>query len=380
MNSKKIKITLFEDKFGWGGIETFIYNICSNIDLNKYDITIVTVTKVSSHFDSMLSDLNIKMDILLSEVELNPIKRLKKGIFAFYKYLNEHDSDIIHFNVSNSIDLLYVYIAKKYGMKACIAHSHNSSATSKIKVAAHYISKIFLSHLPDYYFACSDAAAKWLFPSEIYKNREYYFIRNAIDMSQYSFDLNLRNYIRKRENWDKYIVFGEVGRFNLQKNHKFLIEVFSEIVKKKDNAILVLVGTGELENEIQEYTKLKKLEKKVIFYGTSGEIPNLLQAFDVFMLPSLYEGLPFVLVESQAASLPALVSDTITSEIGLTKYVEFLPLNASISCWADKAIECAQIDRNEDIEGLYQAGFNLPNMIEKLDSIYSSIYEEKYEK
>ena len=98
------------------------------------------------------------------------------------------------------------------------------------------------------------------------------------------------------------------------------------------------------------------------------------------MLPSLYEGLPFVLVESQAASLPALVSDTITSEIGLTKYVEFLPLNASISCWADKAIECAQRDRNEDIEGLYQAGFNLPNMIEKLDSIYSSIYEEKYEK
>lgn len=373
MENHKIRLTLFEERFGWGGIETFICNVCTKIDLDRYNVRIVVVNKVTDHFDLLLESRGIKMDVLLPKIESNPIKRFEKGLPKFKDYLKSHSCDIIHFNLSNSIDMQYVKLAKKEGVRNRIVHSHNSSATNKKKLIAHKIGMLFWSHSANYYMACSNKAAKWLFPVSIYRNKKYSLIRNAIETSKYVFDQDKRDNIRTEYGWNNKIVFGEVGRFNLQKNHIFLIDIFSEIIKIKPNAVLVLVGEGELQEQIINYVNKKGITESVEFLGTSSRVPELLQGFDLFMLPSLYEGLPFVMVEAQAASLPILASNTITREIGLTRYVNYYSLKKSFIEWAKKAIECTTIARKNDISTLKEAGFDLTVMIQKLSEIYESI-------
>lgn len=382
MNRQKINIVMFEDRFGLGGIEKFITNVVSNIDRDRFNIELVVVNKVTREYDALFDLLGVKVTVLLPETEWNPIKRFKKGLPKFKSYLakNVNKIDILHFNLSDSIDLLYVKLAEKAGVKIRIVHSHNSSATSKIKELAHKIGMLFWSRTPNYFFACSTLAAQWLFPKKIYQNRDYYFIRNAIDVEKYKFDSDKRNRIREENQWDNSLILGEVGRFNTQKNHTFLLNIFAEIIKTHPNSKLVLVGEkSEKYLEIKDLAEKLGLSDKVIFWGKSSKVNDLLQAFDVFMLPSLYEGLPFVLVESQAASLPALVSDTVTKEVKLSKYIEYLSLNKSPKIWADKALELASFTRTPDVESLINEGYDISSMVKNLESLYEKFYGEVYD-
>ena len=372
---KKKNLILFEDKFGVGGIEKFIYNLCSRIDMNKYNVRLVVVNKITDYYDKSLSNLGVSVDVLLPTVESNPVKRFIKGLPAFKHYLNKNKNkcDLIHFNLSDSIDLLYVKIAKNCGIKNRIVHSHNSSATSIKKKWVHKLGKIFLANEPNYFIACSREAAKWLFPSKIYKTKNYLFLQNAIDVSKYTYNEKVRKKIRSKYNWENNVIYGEVARFNTQKNHRFLIEIFSKILTKQKNAKLVLVGDGELLPEIKNQVKEMSLEKKVVFLGVSGNVPDLLQAFDVFMLPSLYEGLPFVLVESQAASLPVIVSDTVTRDVNVTDYISYYSLGKSADDWAKIAIKLSKVARDNDQSSLYKSDFDISNMMKKLNDFYTTI-------
>lgn len=379
MDSKRIKVIMFEEQFGLGGIGTFITNVLSRINRDLFDIRLVVVNKATDQYDELLKSLGIKLVILVPELELNPIKRFQKGLPAFKHYLksNVSSSDIIHFNVSNSIDLLYVRLAKNNGVKVRIAHSHNSSATSTIKKIAHKTGMIFLANTPNYYFTCSKLAARWLFPKKIYNNKQYFFIRNAINTRKYAFNIQKRKELRSKYGWTNNLVLAEVGRFNKQKNHKFLLQVFKETLKLKPNAILVLVGAKDcLYEEIKKYAKDLGIDDKVIFFGKSSEVADLLQAFDIFMLPSLYEGLPFVLVESQAASLPSLVSDTVTNEIKLTNYVKFESLKNDPKIWAHDVISMDSIKRVADREEMIQQGYDLNTMVRSLEKLYLKFYKE----
>lgn len=379
MDSKKIKVIMFEEQFGLGGIGTFITNVLSRINRDLFDVRLVVVNKATDQYDELLKSLGIKPVILVPELELNPIKRFQKGLPAFKQYLKSHVSsrDIIHFNVSNSIDLFYVRLAKNNGVKVRIAHSHNSSATSTIKKIAHKMGMIFLANTPNYYFTCSKLAAHWLFPKKIYSNKQYLFIRNAINTHEYAFDPQKRKELRSKYGWTNNLVLAEVGRFNKQKNHRFLLQVFKETLKIKPNAILVLVGAKDcLYEDIKRYAKDIGIDDKVIFLGKSSEVADLLQAFDIFMLPSLYEGLPFVLVESQAASLPSLVSDTVTNEIKLTKYVKFESLKNDPKIWANDVIHMGSIKRVIDREELIQQGYDLDTMVKSLEKLYLKFYKE----
>lgn len=379
MDSKKIKVIMFEEQFGLGGIGTFITNVLSRINRDLFDVRLVVVNKATDQYDELLKSLGIKPVILVPGLELNPIKRFQKGLPAFKQYLKSHvsNSDIIHFNVSNSIDLLYVRLAKNNGVKVRIAHSHNSSATSTIKKIAHKMGMIFLANTPNYYFTCSKLAARWLFPKKIYSNKQYFFIRNAINTHEYAFDPQKRKELRSKYGWTNNLVLAEVGRFNKQKNHRFLLQVFKETLKIKPNAILVLVGAKDcLYEDIKRYAKDIGIDDKVMFLGKSSEVADLLQAFDIFMLPSLYEGLPFVLVESQAASLPSLVSDTVTNEIKLTKYVKFESLKNDPKIWAHDVISMDSIKRVADREEMIQQGYDLNTMVRSLEKLYLKFYKE----
>lgn len=371
----KIRLAFFEDKFGVGGIEKFILNVCSNLDLNKYEVTLIVVNKITNQYDKILKELDIKVVELIDYIEVNPIKRFKKGVPLFNEFTKKYKPDIIHFNLSDSVDLLYVQSAKKNGIKIRIAHSHNSSVNSLNKKVAHGILKIFLQYSPNYYFACSAKAAKWLFPKDIYKKGKYELIHNAIYLNKFKYDRKIRESVRKKLNWDNKVIYGNVGRFNLQKNHKFLIDIFYNINLKVTNSELVLIGDGELKNEIEQYAIEKGLKDKVIFLGNSNKVSSLLQAMDLFLLPSLYEGLPFVLVESQAASLPAVVSDVVTKEVKCTEYIKYMSLQEKAENWCDMAIEMSGMDRYDTEEQLRNAGFSVCDMIKKLDKLYTQLYE-----
>lgn len=371
----KIKLAFFEDKFGVGGIETFIINVCSNLDLNKYEITLIVINKITNQYDEILRKLNVNVVEIVKHIEVNPIKRFREGVPLFDKFIKIYKPDIMHFNLSDAVDLLYVNIAKKNKVKIRIAHSHNSSVNSIKKKIAHYIFKIFLQDCPNYYFACSSKAAKWLFPKKVYKKEKYELIHNAIYLNEFKYDKSIRESMRQQLNWNDKVIYGNVGRFNKQKNHKFLIDIFYFIAHKEPNSRLVLIGDGELKNDIECYSIEKGLKDKVIFYGNSKEVPKLLQAMDLFLLPSLYEGLPFVLVESQAAALPAVISDTITKEVKCTDYIKYMSLYEKPEKWGDLAIEMSKKDRCDTEEQLRYAGFSVDDMVNKIDNLYTKLYE-----
>lgn len=267
----------------------------------------------------------------------------------------------------------YITVAKRYKIKKRIVHSHNSAATNKRKTIAHLIGKRIWGYSATAYWACSQKAAKWLFPRNIYLRGNYRIIHNAIETELYRFDVNRRNKIRKEFEWNNKLVIGEVGRFNLQKNHRFLIDIFSEIIKIQPNALLILVGDGELKEELYEYVHKKGLLEVVEFVGTSSRVPELMQGFDVFMLPSLYEGLPFVMVEAQAASLPIVASDTVTREVALTEYVKYESLRKTPREWAELVLEASKIQRKSDISKLKAAGFDAITMTNELEKLYQEM-------
>lgn len=368
------KIIYFEDVFGWAGIETFMTNVVQNIDNNKYRIEFMLIEKRTNHYDEFLKRNNVKVNVVLNCKAKNPIIRLIKGLYGFNMYLKNHyDADAIHFNISNSVDMIYVYLAKKNGVKIRIAHSHNSFAKSRSRKMLHFFLRPIFISTPSHYMSCSKKAAQWLFGKNIARDEKYYMIKNAIDTKKYLYDYNKKIKIRNKYNLKGVSVFGHVGRFNVQKNHKFLIDIFEQILMIKPNSVLLLIGEGELKQEIENYVKIKKMKEQVRFLGTVSNVDEILSAIDVMILPSLYEGLPFVLVESQAASLPAIVSNTITKEVCVSKYIQYESLDSSPNQWAKNAVELLKCKRTSNYDVMVKNGFDISSMIHELSNIYDKI-------
>ena len=369
----KKEIIYFVDIFGWGGIETFICNICSGLDSDKFSIKIVAINKITDHFDALLESLNVELEVLVQERLTDPLKRFFYGLKIFKKYVSRLNDPIMHFNVSNAVDLLYVEIAKKNSITTRIVHCHNSDATNTFKKIAHYTLKPFLCNNATCKMACSDKAAKWLFSKKSFMARDYLLVRNSIPVNDYLFDANIRKEIRLREGWDEKFVIGHIGRFNVQKNHKALISIFEQIHILRSDSYLVLIGEGSLEEEIRQLVKDKNMCDCVCFYGMTFEVNKILQGMDLFILPSLYEGLPFVLVESQAASLPTLASDSITKEVIISDYIKYCSLNAQHIEWAKMAIELGQMRRVDNMDHIIRSGFGLDTTVQELEKIYLTL-------
>ena len=217
-----------------------------------------------------------------------------------------------------------------------------------------------------------------MFPDKILNANNFTVIKNAIDVEKYRFSEDVREKYRKKLNVENNLVVGHIGRFMPQKNHKFLIDIFAEIYKKRPDATLILIGNGELFDDIKQYVEKKQLSSVVRFYGTTNEIPQILQAMDCFLLPSFYEGLPVVGVEVQASGLPLILTDTVTKEVDFSDLVEYLSLDDSAEKWAECVIKYAEIKRERrnypDI--VRNAGFDVCSETEKLTRLYEKYMEE----
>lgn len=365
---KKVRLVLFEDTFGVGGIETFLMQICERIDQNIFDVTLVMASKLTNKYDCALKEHGIRVVPLLGGKELNPLKRFSKALPRFWRLLKDLPVDIIHFNISDGVDLAYVFLAKLRGVRVRIVHSHNSRVNAKWKLIAHRVCKALFHNSANYYFACSTEAALWLVPRAIFDSGDYQLIMNGIDFNSFRFDEKTRRKVREERRWNGHMVVANVARFNAQKNHMFLIDVFRRIRDVRDDALLVLVGDGALKSSVMSHVRDIGLADSVIFIGESDQVPQLMQGFDVMVLPSLYEGLPYTVVEAQASSLPSVISDVVTDMVVFSDLVKKISLNESKEKWAKTVVAMASHNRAQDYP--MDSRFDISKVVERLQNLY----------
>ena len=369
----KIKVLQYTERWGTGGIEAFIMNLYRNIDVKKVEMDILTSQNESDIYDEEIKKYNGNKISTLEELYSSPIKRMINNLKVFRKKIKNLDYDCIHLNIGNGVSLIYAYLAKKEGIKRIIVHSHNTGIKKEnygLKILGHKICKKIFSGYATDYIACSDKAAEWLYPKK-YQNKVV-IINNGIDTKKYKFDNKKREQLRKELEIENKLVIGNIGRFTEQKNHIFLIDVFYEICKKNNNSILLLVGEGELEEKIREKVNKLNIGKNVIFFGTTNDVPTVLSAMDIFVLPSLYEGNPVVGIEAQASGLKCFFSDSITKQAKVTSNVCYVPLESKCEEWGKQILECnINIDnRDKCAEMVKTSGFDIKDVAEKMEKIY----------
>lgn len=287
-------------------------------------------------------------------------------LHSVIRFFKEHSYKTVHSHVT-SLGFFYYPVAKFYGVKTIIQHAHLTTwSDKKLNAARNYLLLHGVWPLIDYKLACSDAAGK------AYYKKDYLVINNAIDLEKYRFKPDVRNQKRAELNVQDKLVVGHIGRFERQKNHFFLIDIFKEIIHIAPNAVLLLVGTGSRFEALQEYVSRQNLQDSVLFLGVRNDISDLLQAMDVFVLPSLFEGLPIVGVEAQAVGLPCIFSDTITKEVLLSKQAKALSLAQAPAKWAEQAVEAVSGQQPQN-RMTKMPQFDIGAVVAKLEQFYGSL-------
>lgn len=349
-----------------GGAETMLVNQYRAIDRSRVQFDFVIHTKEEGDYSDEIKEMGGRIYRFPHYSGKNHF-RYKT---AWGTFLNAHpEHQIIHGHL-RSTAAVYLGIAKKYG-RITIAHSHSTASRgNRLERLAKSILQFPTRHVADYFFACSDDAGKWLFGSRVTRQQNYRVIRNAIDAEKYRFSEPLRHKIRNELGLRDAFVLGHVGSFTHPKNHKFLVEVFSEVHKKNGNAVLLLLGDGELRSEIEKQLAYLGLRDKAILAGVVPNVSEYLQGMDVFVFPSWFEGLGMVLIEAQACGLPCLASATMPreSDLGTGLYHRF-SLDESPSRWAEEilSLDNARIDSTL---ALNESGWNVMQTASWMQEFY----------
>lgn len=359
-----IKVLIIGYSNVFGGIERFILSLLDHMDRQKWSFDLLIYKKLSDEQEKLIESKNVNI-YYVSQLGKAPLVFLRE-IFSFYK---KHSYDIIHINSSHAISMLYTIPVWWNKEIKIVYHSHNMDGNAKI---LHQICKRIVKIRSDIKLACSTPAACYMYDS----SKDVEIIKNGIDISRFIFDSDIREAIRNRLGIDKTnMVIGNIGRFVQEKNHKFLIDIFRELLKIDNNVSLVLLGDGPLKGEIEDYAGSRNIINRIIFTGNVTNVQDWYQAFDAFVLPSLYEGFPFVVVEAQANDLPVFLSDTISSETKITDKVSFLNINKGTKYWADEIYVNMQTNLNLRVRqnvswDMKQAGYDFTDTVSRMEDIY----------
>lgn len=352
---------------GRGGLETMIMNYYRHIDRSKVQFDFLVHRDFEADYDAEIATLG---GIIYRLPRLNPFSvHYLSELDRFFSMHKEYKIVHSHLDCMAGIPLKY---AGKYGIPVRIAHAHNSNQTKDSK---YLIKLLFKRNIPvsaTSLFACSQAAGQWMF-----QTNDFYVMNNAIDVKVYAFDNNTRCDVRNELGiTDDALVVGHVGRFMTQKNHEFLLRIFSAL---PENARLLLVGDGELRKDAENQAAALGIRDRVIFTGVRSDVNRLLQAMDIFAFPSLYEGLPVSIIEAQAAGLPCIISDKVPIECKKTELVQQIPLNAGAKVWADAVFAASSFQRRNTSEEIRKAGFDIVYNAQWLQSFYLKKWGTDYE-
>ncbi len=363
----KPKVLIFVDRMRVGGIQTLLYNQFPHFE--KVEVEFLVLDD-GEHYDleDKIKTLGAKVHKLSGTWVRSPFDYINyfKKMKEFFK--NNHDYVAVHMN-SGSKNFPFLMYAKKHKIPVRIAHSHNTNfqSTSKAQIILGNLMKFPMKKYASHLFACSDLAGKWLFGEKA----NSIVIPNGVDLEKYGFNKATREQMRKTLGVEDKIVIGNVGRFTNQKNHSKLISVFNEIQKNEPKAVLVLAGIGELMEQTKKQAQDLNISDKVKFLGFRTDVNDLIQAMDVFLMPSLYEGFPVTGVEAQASGLQCVFSDTITKQAAILSQTKYISLDDSDQFWAKQTLKLiGQVDRENSQAFLKSKGFDLKDMVKTLEEYY----------
>ena len=359
-------------KWVGGGVESVVMNYYRYIDRTKIQFDFICDDDSTNIPYEEIEKLGGKV------ILIPPYQKVLKYHNKLKKILKEGHYKIVHSHI-NTLSVFSLFAAKCAGVPVRIAHSHSTTNKKEkkknlLKQVLRPFSKLFATD----YMCCSELAGRWLFGDKEYDKENVYLLNNAIDLDKFKYNESLRKEKRKELGIsDDTLVIGHVGRFVEQKNHRFLIDIFNEIYKKNNNSLLLLAGQGPLIDEIKNKVKSLKLEKKVKFLGQRSDIDKLYQVFDVFLLPSLYEGLPVVGVEAQAAGLLCELSNDMTKETKVLDTTRFISLNISAEEWANNILEDVKKHKRIDSsKEMTDKNFNIKEETSKLEDKYNGLLDE----
>ncbi|MBP3263088.1 glycosyltransferase [Pseudobutyrivibrio sp.] len=362
---------------GAGGISTLTISMYDLMDHDKIQYSYLMFRDKTEFYEEKVKKSGCKKIIVDTE-KMGALKKFYSKIICVGKALKQNDVDIMHIDASSPYDVIIAISAKLGGVKTVIMHSHNDNFekdANKIRNLLMPFFKFLIPWFVDYYIACSRSAAEFMFPKRIMKEKEVLILKNGIVADKYVFDAKTRQEIRAQYNLADKFVIGHVGRFVEQKNHDFLIDIFYEVQKINPNAVLLLIGTGEYEQRIFDKVKALNIENKVIFVGTSHEVHKLMNAMDVFVFPSLFEGLGMVAVEAQASGLPTICASTVPIEAKVSDLFEQVDLRESPSYWAKVILSktnCINQRKNMYLSVL-NAGYDVKESAKILQEKYFTI-------
>lgn len=353
-----------------GGAESMVMNLYRNIDRTKIQFDFIVHTDKHQDYTDEIETLGGKIYHFPRFKGYN-FATLKKCWNAFF---TEHpEYKILHSHV-RSYASLYIPIAKKHGVTTII-HSHSTSNGKGISSLIKRVMQSSLKRKADYLFACSEESGRWLYGEKAIMQDNYRMIPNAVDTEKFAFDASVRDEMRHELGIaDDMIVYGHVGRFHPAKNHPFLLEVFKAVHEKQPNSLLLIVGDGELRAEIEEKINALGITDAVKMLGSRGDVPELMQAMDIFLFPSRWEGLPVTVVEAQASGLPCFLSDTITRDVNTSPLVTYLPIHNGVTPWLE-ALMSTDHPRQDVIGQIKSAGFDVTESAKNLTEFYEGVLQ-----
>lgn len=339
-----------------GGVESYIVNLCSMLPKSEYEI-IYAWPEMKIAGKTWICPKN----------RHNYFK-----YWLFWKhFFKENPFDILYYNACDIVSIDMLKFAKKAGVPVRIIHSHSAGNQMSIGRELSFFHKItekanrkkidqYATHL----FACSKAAGKWMFAGH-----PFTIIKNGIHLSAFQYSATNRKQRRAELNIDKEIVVGCIGRLEQQKNLAFAIDVFEKVCKITSNAVLVFIGDGSMLDSLRQAAKEKRLENKAFFIGNKDNVNEWMSAIDCLLMPSLFEGLPFVLVEAQAAGLPCIVSSAVSEEANITGLVEYVSLEEQKEVWAQKILTACKGRRPDTARQLIDAGYSIEDTAKEVSAI-----------
>lgn len=356
-----------------GGAESRIMELYRCIDRNQVQFDFLIHTREDGHYSEEIRSLGGHI-YSLPRFKIFNMAEYRKAIHTFFK---EHTEFSVVQGHMTSTAAIYLPIAKQeYGRRSMplitAAHARSAGVDKGLKGLATRILRLPLKNRADYLFTCSKEAGIAVYGARAVREGRVWTIPNAIDAQRFSFQQKVRDEIRSELGIQDKFVIGHVGRFGFMKNHTYLVDVFAKICETRKDAVLVLIGQGELEETIREKIKSLGLEDRAYFLGNRYDVEKYYQAFDYFVFPSTFEGLPGSVAEAQAAGLHCLVSDKVTREVALTDLVAYRSIEEDPGLWAEEILGNAQaaLVREDTRDAIAQKGFDVRSQTVQMAEFY----------
>lgn len=365
--NEKIKIVHVLSGLNFGGVEAVLYNYFSRMDKNLIDNVIISHDTINKENAKMFEDIGFKTYKVIPKRE-----SIIKNFVGLYKIVKNENPDVLHVHMTSS-SYLALFVGYLYGVDIRICHSHLSFNKVNIKDKFYNILCRMSANL---YMACSRDAGNYLFGKNNTQKGKVNIVNNAIDLKRFDYDEETRIKLRKKMGIENKFVIGNIGRFSEQKNQIRILQIFKTLYEKNNNSVLILIGNGEEKQYIIDKSREYGIFENIIYMDAVKNVEDYYQVMDVFLFPSLYEGLGIVIIEAQTSGLPCIVSDVVPKEVEVTDLIKFIKLEENDEYWCNEIVNISKQKRKSKLNIIEKSNYNIYTQTERLKEIYFNLLRE----